>query len=358
MIKKLAKKNAFLFSISKRIYRLIKAVIYLLTFKEGAKNYFLCLLSALFRTERSLGKPMLLTIEPSNICNQRCPVCETGARILKREGKLMKFEEFRYIIEQFDKNLKKIYFYFMGEPFLNKDTYKMIRYAADRGIYVVSCTNGDYVEPEELVKCGIAEIQFQIGGITQETHQIYRIGGNLSRCLSNLQESVILKRKYWSEISKEKYPIRIGLGLIVMKHNEHQIKDFIKLAKEIGVDYYQIVLPCVRNIEQGERFLPLNRKYWIYDDKAFRNGVLKVKTPPKNYCEWIYSTVTIQVNGDVVPCCRDPFGKYVLGNVFKENIYDIWNNERYRRLRKTVATKQHRLELCAFCEGYGMPELV
>ena len=41
-------------------------------------------------------------------------------------------------------------FYFMGEPFLNKNAYEMIRYARENGIFVETCTNGDFVDAEEL----------------------------------------------------------------------------------------------------------------------------------------------------------------------------------------------------------------
>jgi len=122
------------------------------------------------------------------------------------------------------------------------------------------------------------------------------------------------------------------------------------------VDEYQIIAPCVRNIKQAEMFLPENKAYRIYDERQLESGKLCLNDPVKSNCEWIYSTVTVQVNGNVVPCCRDPRGKYVMGNVFEENIYDIWNNEKFRELRNIVAHNRDNFNLCKLCDGYSIPK--
>ena len=323
--------------------------------KQGV-NYLKCYMSALMRKEKSLGHPILLTIEPTNICDQRCTICETGLGILGRKPRSMTFSEFKTILDQFDDKLRIIYFYFMGESFLNKNAYRMIRYAADRGVYVSACTNGNRVDPEQLVRSGIADIQFQVAGTTQDVHATYRVGGNLGRVLKNVREILKLRQEIGQSI-KMPFGMKVGMGFILLKPNEHQVDDFDRLAQELNVDEYQIVDPCVRTVEQGKELLPTDKTHWIYDLEAFERGELRPRVRPDNYCEWIYSTITIQVNGDVVPCCRDPKGKWVLGNVFEENVYDIWNGEQFRKLRKAVGTRQNKLPLCGLCEGYGMPDL-
>jgi radical SAM protein with 4Fe4S-binding SPASM domain len=311
------------------------------------KNSF----SAVIGTGKSFGKPILLTIEPTTFCDQRCTICETGLGILERPKNSMSFEQFKIILDQFDRNLEKIFFYFMGESFLNKDAYKMIRYAADRGIWVSVCTNGNNVNPEKLVNSGICEVNFQISGMTQQIHEIYRRGGKLDKVLSNMEETIRLRN---SPNCKTKN-MKINAGYILMKHNEHQVDEFVKYCDEVGVDNYSIIGTCLREHSQGKDLLPSDRSYWIYDEAEYKKGKLAPKVRPDNYCEWIYFTATIQVNGDVVPCCRDGQGKYVLGNVFDDNFFDIWNNERYQKLRKRVSTDSNNFELCKLCSGYGAP---
>lgn len=322
-----------------------------------AGNYFRCFLSALLRKEVSWGQPMLLNIEPTNICDQKCTICETGLGILERKPKMMSFQEFKTILDQFDHHLRIIYFYFMGESFLNKDAYKMIRHAAERGIYVSACTNGNCIDPEQLVQSGIADIQFQIAGITPDIHTKYRVGGDLEKVVKNVKETIALREKPAQELSWVPYPMNIGLGFILLKPNEHQVNDFRKMAEELGVDEANIIDPCVRTVEQGRELLPSDQSHWIYDPKAFASGRIEPRVRPRNYCEWLYTTVTVQVNGDVVPCCRDVHGRWALGNLLKEDLRDVWNGERLRHLRRTISRDQERFGLCELCSGYSLPRL-
>jgi len=352
-VRTVLKKHPYIYQMARRSFHFLRALGKLCL--KGDVNYFRCFLSSQLKMKNSMGKPILLNIEPANICNLKCPVCETGCGILGREPAVMGFERFCRILDQFDKSLKIINLYFMGEAFLNKDIYEIIRYAANRGLYASTCTNGETVDVEKLVKSGLADVSFQIGGVTHDVHNIYRINGDLEKTLENVKRLVKYRDEHLQENKREKYPLHISLGFILMKHNEHQVDDFQKKAKELGVDSFSVIDPCVRNVDQAREMLPSDKDHWIYDDVALTKGKLKMKTPSLNTCEWIYSTVTVQVNGDVVPCCRDVSGKIILGNVFEKHITEIWNGEAYQRFRKKIARDQSHMDLCKLCEGYSMP---
>lgn len=315
--------------------------------RRGAKDHVLSSVSFGLRSSRILGRPMNVTIEPTNVCNLECPVCETGAGILGRVAGHMSLEHFQTIVDKVAPHTNTMMFYFMGEPFLNKRAYEMIRYAKDQGIpFVQTCTNGDFVEAERLVDSGIDEISFQIGGITQETHQVYRINGQIERVLKNLRETIRIK--------KERRPaMRVQSGLILMKHNEHEADAFRRLMAEMGADRWEVIDPCVRTVEQGKQMLPTDKAHWAYDPEAFERGVLTPKIKPKNECPWLYYSITIQVNGDVVPCCRDPKGLEVVGNLLSEDLDDVWNGSRYRAFRERVHHEQDKVEICRLCSAYG-----
>ena len=245
-----------------------------------------------------------------------------------------------------------LYFYFMGEPFLVRNAYEMIEYASRKEIWVDTCTNGEFVEPRALIDSGIGRVSFQIGGMTQDTHEIYRVRGDLGKSLANLEACVDEKRR------RPDSRTELKLGFIVMRHNEHEVDAFTRYADEIGVDDYEIVYPCARNMDQAHQFLTQDPAYWIYDREAFDRGILRPAELSNHYCEWLYFTTTIQVNGDVVPCCRDPRGQYVLGNIFDQDFVDeIWNGQAYREFRHTVATNQSESEICSLCSGYTAPDI-
>jgi len=317
---KILKKNKALYRVGIHIYTIILGLRGFLKKKRGSINYLKNTFSYIRRSAYITGRPINITIEPSNRCNCQCPICETGAGILGRPNQNMKLEDFRTVIDKISKHTNTLMFYFMGEPFFNKDSYKMIRYAKDQGIpFITTCTNGDLVDPVKLVECGIDEVSFQIGGITQESHEKYRKGSNLERVMFNLRETVRLRNEM-------NIDLHIVSGFILMKHNEHEVDEFKLTMKNLGIDEAIIIDPCVRTIEQGRDMLPSDKSHWIYDPNAFEEGKLVPKTLSNNECPWIYYSMTILVNGDVVPCCRDPHGNYIMGNIISQDLDEIWNN--------------------------------
>ncbi len=297
------------------------------------------------------GRPMNITIEQTNVCNLDCPVCETGAGILGRTKGHMSLEQFKTIIDKVGAHTNTLMFYFMGEPFLNKHAYDMIWYAKHAGIpFIETCTNGDFVDPARLVASGLDRVSFQIGGMTQETHQVYRVKGRLDRTLANLKETIRQKQLQGSKLQVE-------AGLIVMKHNEHEVDLFRKTVMELGADHAVVVDPCVRTVEQGKAFLPVNRAHWFYDEAAFNRGILMPKVLPDNTCPWIYYSLAIHVNGDVVPCCRDPKGQEVMGNILRQSLDEIWNGPRYREFRARIHRDQGAVDICHLCSSYPVSRI-
>ena len=308
-------------------------------------NDFFNGISAAMGLQRSLGQPVHITIEPTNVCDQKCPICETGAGTLGRTKGMLSFDDFRRMIDQFS-YAHTLFFYFMGEPFLNKQAYRMIRYAADKGIFVTTCTDGNFVDPQALVDSGIGEIHFQISGMTQEIHEIYRIGGHLDRALRSMEKIIELK----NQPDSPNPSLKVIAGFILFRHNEHQAQQFIDYCRKIGVDKYNLIGTCLRTAADAH-LLPTDRDHWYYDEQALANGQLVPKRRPDNYCGWIYSAANIHVNGDVVSCCRDPRGENVLGNLLETPFREIWNNDRYRALRANVSTRSNELSLCSLCPG-------
>lgn len=346
-------RHSGLWPLARRVRWWSKMLLFLAQGKRGAVNMIANQFAFESRRIRIPMPPVHITIEPTNVCDQACPVCETGARILERPRGRMSLEDFKTIIDRVVPHTNILFYYFMGEPFLNKDWYPMLRYAKDKGIpFISTCTNGHVVEAEKLVLSGIDEVSFQIGGITQETHEAYRVNGQLARVLKNCRETVEAKRRLGSNTPK------VMLGFIVMKHNEHEVPEFRRVAGDIGVDEAVVVDPAVRTVDQGRLYLTEDEKYWFYNKVAFeRDGVLRPKEVPNNECPWIYHSLVVTWNGDVVPCCRDPQGKFVMGNLLKQELGEIWNSPLYVRFREAIHAKQDSISICELCSSYSPPNL-
>ena len=322
---------------------------------RGYRNLILSVFSQMIGSGSAYGLPVSITIEPTNICNLRCPVCETGANILGRKPQTMTYEEFVKIIDKVGPSANHVMFYYMGEPFLNAEAYRMIRYARNMGLYVMTCTNGDVVDPESLYESGINLVSFQIGGVTQKTHGIYRVNSNLARTIDNLSMYLEIIRRRGRKPTEH----QVELGFIVMRHNEGEVEEFLKMAEKIGVDRKSIISPCVRTPQQGRNFLPESEIYWIYErERLEKEGCLSPKKNyPKNSCPWLYYSITIQVDGNVVPCCRDPHGRYVMGNLLEGSLEKVWNGPKMKRFRQMLHNNQEMVNICRLCPGEGVAPL-
>lgn len=298
-----------------------------------------------------LMPPVHIAIEPTNACNAMCPVCETGKNEMDRRKGMLDKQVYEQFIDQVTKHTNSLLFYFMGEPFLNKHAYEMIRYTRDKGIYVETCTNGDFVDAEGVIFSDINKISFQLGGMTEETHQRYRVASSLEKARKNLEAVLEARRKHPDS------NVQVEVGLIVMRHNEHEVPEFLKWAEELGVDIANVVDPCVRNMLEAHAYLPEDKKYWYYDEKAFEQGVLKPSVVPENECVWIWNSMQINWNGDAVPCCRDPNGLHVLGNVFEDGLMGVFNGKRAVDFRRRILSNQGSIDICRLCSGYGMPTM-
>lgn len=318
---------------------------------KGTGDFLLSSLSYLFRLRRVLGRPTFITLEIASACNVKCPLCETGTGELERPKRFLKVESFRKIADQIAPFTNTVMLYFMGETFLNPHVYGMIRYLKEKGIFVTACTSGDLIEPADLVSSGMDDIVFQIGGTTPDVHAMYRIGSNLSKILENVRQTIQLRNAKGFDIPKVK------LGFIIMKHNEYQIADFYRLATELKADDAEIVNTGVRDFDQAKSYLPSNRKYWNYSPEEYEKGMLVPRIRLNNDCAWLYYSTVITVDGDVIPCCRDPHARVKMGNVFVEPFARIWNNSTYRNFRNLIRSNQRSCRLCDLCWGFGVPFL-
>lgn len=306
---------------------------------------------AQMRRPGPLMAPVHVSIEPTNACNARCPVCETGKGDMQRKSGFLDEHLYKSFIDEAAPTTAVLLYYFMGEPFMHRSSYDMIRYAREKGIYVETCTNGDFVDPEGVIYSDINKISFQIGGMDNETHQRYRVRTRLDKAVANLERLIELRNKHPDSA------VEIEVGFIVMRHNEHQVEDFLDWAKKIGVHRASIIDPCARNMLEAHAYLPKNKKYWYYDEEAFERGILKPKKLPDNECVWIWNSIQLNWDGTAVPCCRDPNGLFPLGNVFERGLKEVFNGDTATSFRSRLLRKQGEISICKLCSGYGLPQL-
>lgn len=67
-------------------------------------------------------------------------------------------------------------------------------------------------------------------------------------------------------------------------------------------------------------------------------------------CVNIWMSVSVQSNGNVVPCCFSWWDDIIYGNINEQSLEEIWNGPAVARLREQHATQNYP-DICARCYG-------
>ena len=329
-----------------------KAGIHNLLFRLG--NYYFTYSQMLSKKDRVMGYPSHLTVDVTNICNLKCPLCPTGIGAPGRSKGKMPLDKFRRIIDEIGRYLISIDLFNWGEPLFNNEIYGMVAYAHKHHIVTSISTNFNYLpgnSAERLITSGLDILILSIDGASKETYEKYRVGGNFSRVIDNISALVNKKRQLGAN---NPY---ICWQFLVMKHNEHEVDKAKEMAAELGVDKITIdhaYLPIATR-EEAMQWLPKNPKYHRYNLQELEKGwkaqdmherSLQSSDEPstgssirKNFkrrvnCAWLWTQTTINWDLSVSPCCAifDPSEDF--GNLSGASFKEIWNNEKYRASRR------------------------
>jgi radical SAM protein with 4Fe4S-binding SPASM domain len=290
------------------------------------------------------GFPWAASIEPTTSCNLRCTECPTGMQSLLRPKGTMKLDVFEKILEKLSPNLLHLTLYFQGEPLLNSNFTEMVKLARQRKIFVATSTNGHFLNDknvDEILESGLNHLIISMDGLDQQTYEKYRVGGNLQAVTSGIQQLVAARKK-----AKSTSPF-IELQFLVMRHNQHQMKQMREFAKQSGVDKLTFKTAQVYNFEQGKAIIPALKTKSRYRKNPDGSWVISNKL--RNRCHRIWSSLVVTWDGRVVPCCYDKDADHQSGNLLEESMDMIWKNQLSVTFRKQVLSNRSNIEICRNC---------
>lgn len=298
--------------------------------------------SALFRTPYTIHHtPLFVSVEPSAVCQLRCPACPVGLRNneiteLRHSDRLLKKELWERVLSQIKDSAFVVQFYFQGEPLLNKDLPLMIREAHDAGLYTIVSTNAQAMTPElanALVAAGLDRIIISMDGLTQETYEAYRVGGSLDQCKAALR---------W--LREAKKTLTIELQVLRLKSNEHEWRAFRKEYKALGADRLVFKTAQLYDYRHGHPLMPSEPRYRRYEQHA--DG-LWYRKPLGKGCFRVWSGVVIAANGDVLPCCYDKDHAHAYGNIRTASLRELFSGPAARTFR--TQAMQETPKICQEC---------
>jgi radical SAM protein with 4Fe4S-binding SPASM domain len=290
------------------------------------------------------GLPVSLSFEPTTSCNLRCPECPSGLRSFTRPTGMLQPELFRKVMNEVGDQLWYLIFYFQGEPYLNPDFLELVKQASEKGVYTATSTNAHYLNDQNAkrtIESGLDRLIISIDGTTQETYEQYRIGGKLDKVLEGARNIMRWKKELQSATP------HVIFQFLVVKPNEHQIPELLKLAEEIGVNEVGLKTAQVYDYENGNRLIPENEKYSRYYKKP--DGTYGIKNQLLNHCWKLWHSCVITWDGTVVPCCFDKDADFKMGKLTDTPFREVWHSEPYHNFRSSVLRSRNEIEMCKNC---------
>ena len=295
--------------------------------------------------------PYFIAIDPSSICQLRCPFCPTGVEnAAKKDNRELKFrnralmvpELFDSLIEELGDNLFYLLFYNWGEPLFNKHLPEFIKKAKTYNIYGEIHTNLSLHVSDEnfekLLLSGIDEIAASIDGFSDESYKTYRQGGNFNLVKSNIERMAKIRDRLGLNT-------KIIWNFLVFSFNEAEINDCRKYCDDIGIIFNQ--REAFINIQDHPDWLPSYRKHELEslkkpDAESSTSPTVNLNPVAKEpSCSWHYAMSVINSDGSVSPCCVPWEQEYDFGFVVPNQVKfsDVWNNEYFRKSRAAFSSK-------------------
>ncbi len=261
-------------------------------------------------------------IEITNACNLNCSFCIKNKRTIK----YMTVNEFIFILDKIRPICNNIYLHVLGEPLMHPDIIEFIRIANEKGFNVMLTTNGYLIN--KLNK----DIRIKRLNISLHSYNTkYKI--SLNDYLINIFD-------YIDSISDNTF---INLRFWLKDDNTKDIIEFINKRYNL----------CIENIEDNSKINVCNNIFidtfhefiWPDLDNNYYNEFGK--------CLGLRDHIGILSDGTIIPCCLDSMGVINLGNIYKDNIDDIYNSKRVNDMINNFRNNKKCEELCRHCSFLG-----
>lgn len=301
-------------------------------------------------------KPRLgsLQLELTSRCNERCIHCyiPNGK---KNTGFDMSFDRFKYIIDQYVEMGGLHVTLSGGEALMNKDILKMLRYCREKDLQISLLTNLISLKEEQipiLKEVNLSLIQVSLYSMNAEKHDsITTVKGSFDKTKAAIEK-----------LHNADIPVQISCP--IMKANKDGYDEVMKYAQSLRMkaqtDYIMMAQADLDTSNLANRISIEETEKVIRDimenDVDYQTETL-AQEPLSSISEEEYAEMPlcgagmndlcVTVNGDIYPCAG--WQDFVVGNVFKTSLKDIWDNSEQLKMIRRVTWKD--FPKCLDCEA-------
>ncbi len=284
----------------------------------------------------SCGRPIAASIEPANYCNLKCRQCPTGLGNINKSKQLLKFEDFKLILDTMLPEVMYLNLYFQGEPMINQSLPEMVAYASQHNITTCISTNGHFLTKEtasRLKQAGLGKLIVSLDGADSKSYSLYRQGGRFETVLQGIRNAV-------------EAGLCVELQCLLLSSTENQLDEVKRLGRELGVSNIKFKTAQFYNIDP---LMPANKRY-----SRYKEGSIVPKKPLRDRCWRIISSIVINTDGEVLPCCYDKACLHSFGNLLKQGatkdaLWSILHSQKASDFKNKVFSSRRSIQICTNC---------
>ena len=329
--------------------------------------------------------PVEAYIEVAARCNLRCPMCPivVDPRHAPGSGQpaLMAPDLFERLGPTF-RNLQRAHLFGLGEPLLSPHLHHYVSRLFSAGVETWITTNATLMtegRADALARAGLFRATVSMDGATKETYERIRLGGRFEDAVRGIR-ALAQARRRWGRP-------RVLLAMVGMASNLRELPQLADLAAQCGADglfvekLYHYPHPDLERVYAREDLVNLapeetERIYAEAESRARHYGLefsyralpgrniqppagprpprpevsAPARLPALPFpCSEPWKTINVSAAGEVRTCC---FNDTSFGNVASVSFEEIWNGDRYRRIRSDHAAGRTPFD-CRQCVESG-----
>jgi len=258
-------------------------------------------------------------LEITNGCNLNCDFCIKN----KRKVTNITYDNYMYIINKIKNYTNELYLHVLGEPLMHKEINNFINYATDKGLLVNITTNGYLIDKikdnHNIHRLNISMHSFNSKyGISINDYL-----NNLFTVIDSIRNKTFVSLRLWVS-SKYNNDIltyinqRYGTNINELSDNQK-----IKITNNLMIDtFHEFIWP------------DLNNKYYS----------------EKGRCMGLIDHIGILSDGRIIPCCLDSKGVITLGNIYENDLDQVFDSKRVKSMIDGFKTGYKCEELCRHCK--------
>lgn len=274
-------------------------------------------------------------IEPTNRCTLDCTHCDRRI-IPKDQLGTMKLDLYKKILTDLRpiSHRLEVALHKQGEPMLHPHMREMIDLAKQENFRRVELSTNATVlrgkKIDTIIESGLDDLTIAFTGPSKDEYDTIHVHGRYENTLKNI--IAFFHRLYESGRYKT---LCVNLCFVRRRYYpEERLRRHSEFWSHFPFDSYPI-------------FKMVNFRGAITEEHPMTWSILKPEEydtiKPENYpvCSQPWRDIFVGWDGRLFSCVFDPCDHYIVGYVDKENVLDVWNNERMQRFRKACIDREY-----------------